>query len=188
MPAEAYETMNKTFFTPAEAYEAIKKTFFTPAETYEAIKKTFFTPAEILLRPVLLFNAKILFFQFSAYFSRHKIRTFETKINKKMMIAQNLIHDYQMKWMRIQKVMQEKGADGCLISNGINLFYTTGHIYSGYFYLPAEGEPWYFVKRPARTDWQASTLFTSASQSNCRIYSVRTAFRCRNICYWKPTN
>lgn len=64
------------------------------------------------------------------------------------MIAQNLIHDYQMKWMRIQKVMQEKGADGCLLTNGINLFYTTGHIYSGYFYLPAEGEPWYFVKRP----------------------------------------
>lgn len=64
------------------------------------------------------------------------------------MIAQNLIHDYQMKWMRIQKVMQEKGTDGCLLTNGINLFYTTGHIYSGYFYLPAEGEPWYFVKRP----------------------------------------
>lgn len=64
------------------------------------------------------------------------------------MIAQNLIHDYQMKWMRIQKVMQEKGADGCLLTNGINLFYTTGHIYSGYFYLPAEGEPWFFVKRP----------------------------------------
>ena len=35
------------------------------------------------------------------------------------MIAQNLIHDYQMKWMRIQKVMQEKGADGCLLTNGI---------------------------------------------------------------------
>lgn len=64
------------------------------------------------------------------------------------MIAQNLIHDYQMKWMRIQKVMQEKGVDGCLLTNGINLFYATGHIYSGYFYLPAEGEPWYFVKRP----------------------------------------
>lgn len=64
------------------------------------------------------------------------------------MIAQNLIHDYQMKWIRIQKVMQEKGADGCLLTNGINLFYATGHIYSGYFYLPAEGEPWYFVKRP----------------------------------------
>lgn len=64
------------------------------------------------------------------------------------MIAQNLIHDYQMKWIRIQKVMQGKGADGCLLTNGINLFYATGHIYSGYFYLPAEGEPWYFVKRP----------------------------------------
>ena len=94
-----------------------------PAEAYETMNKTFFTPAEILLRPVLLFNAKILFFQFSAYFSRHKIRTFETKINKKMMIAQNLIHDYQMKWMRIQKVMQEKAADILqLEEEGENLF------------------------------------------------------------------
>ena len=47
-----------------------------------------------------------------------------------------------------EKVMQEKGVNGCLLTNGINLFYATGHIYSGYFYLPAEGEPWYFVKRP----------------------------------------
>lgn len=64
------------------------------------------------------------------------------------MIAENLIHDYQMKWMRIQKVMQEKGADGCLLSNGINLFYTTGRMYNGYFYLPAEGKPYFFIKRP----------------------------------------
>ena len=102
------------------------------------------------------------------------------------MIAQNLIHDYQMKWMRIQKVMQEKGADGCLLTNGINLFYTTGHIYSGYFYLPAEGEPWYFVKRP--NGWSANTSFTYANRSNCRIYSERMVFQCHNICYWKPTN
>lgn len=64
------------------------------------------------------------------------------------MIAENLIHDYQMKWMRIQKVMQEKGADGFLLSNGINLFYTTGRMYNGYFYLPAEGKPYFFIKRP----------------------------------------
>ena len=95
------------------------------------------------------------------------------------MIAQNLIHDYQMKWIRIQKVMQEKGADGCLLTNGINLFYTTGHIYSGYFYLPAEGEPWYFVKRPNGLIGEHVV---------CRIYSKRMVFQCHNICYWKPTN
>ena len=39
------------------------------------------------------------------------------------MIAQNLIHDYQMKWMRIQKVMQEKAVDILqLEEEGENLF------------------------------------------------------------------
>lgn len=38
--------------------------------------------------------------------------------------------------------------DACLLSIDVNLLYTTGHIYSGYFYLPVEGEPWFFVKRP----------------------------------------
>ena len=38
--------------------------------------------------------------------------------------------------------------DACLLSIDVNLLYTTGHIYSGYFYLPVEGDPWFFVKRP----------------------------------------
>lgn len=39
-------------------------------------------------------------------------------------------------------------AGGCLLTVDVNLYYTTGRIYSGYFYLPAEGAPWFFVKRP----------------------------------------
>lgn len=35
-----------------------------------------------------------------------------------------------------------------LLSVDVNLYYTTGRIFSGYFYLPAEGAPWFFVKRP----------------------------------------
>ena len=35
-----------------------------------------------------------------------------------------------------------------LLTVDVNLYYTTGRIYSGYFYLPAEGAPWFFVKRP----------------------------------------
>lgn len=38
--------------------------------------------------------------------------------------------------------------DACLLSVDVNLFYTTGRIYGGYFYLPTEGKPWFFVKRP----------------------------------------
>ena len=64
------------------------------------------------------------------------------------MIEQELIGDFRMKWERIREAMLKEGADGCLLNIGINLYYTTGSMYNGYFYLPGEGEPWFFVKRP----------------------------------------
>lgn len=64
------------------------------------------------------------------------------------MIQQELIGDLQIKWERMQQSLQKMGVDGCLLSVDVNLYYTTGRIYSGYFYLPAEGDPWFFVKRP----------------------------------------
>ena len=56
--------------------------------------------------------------------------------------------DLKLKWDRIQQAMRKINADGCLLTVDVNLYYTTGRIYSGYFYLPAEGAPWFFVKRP----------------------------------------
>jgi len=64
------------------------------------------------------------------------------------MIQNELIDDLKLKWNRIQNAMHEINADGCLLSVDVNLYYTTGRIYNGYFYLPAEGSPWFFVKRP----------------------------------------
>ena len=40
------------------------------------------------------------------------------------------------------------GIDACLLTVDVNLYYTTGQIYSGYFYLPVDGEPWFLIKRP----------------------------------------
>ena len=65
-----------------------------------------------------------------------------------MMIQNNLINDLRIKWTRIQQAMQQMGADGCLLTVDVNLYYTTGRLFNGYFYLPVEGEPWFFVKRP----------------------------------------
>ncbi len=64
------------------------------------------------------------------------------------MIRQQLLSDYRLKWNRIQEAMRQIGADGCLIASGVNLFYVSGTMYSGYCYLPAEGKPYFFVKRP----------------------------------------
>lgn len=62
---------------------------------------------------------------------------------------QALSVDLKIRQQRLQKEMQVMGADACLLSTGVNVFYMTGCIYNGYFYLPAEGDPIHFVKRPA---------------------------------------
>lgn len=64
------------------------------------------------------------------------------------MIIQEALGDLQLKWRRLQEEMSQMGADGCLLSVDVNLYYVTGRVYNGYFYLPVEGEPLFFVKRP----------------------------------------
>jgi Xaa-Pro aminopeptidase len=50
--------------------------------------------------------------------------------------------------MCVQNALRRTGAEACLLSVGVNLYYMTGSLFGGYFYLPAEGEPVVFVKRP----------------------------------------
>ncbi len=64
------------------------------------------------------------------------------------MIAEELKNDLRIRWDRMREEMGRMGMDACLLTIGVNLYYTTGQIYSGYFYLPAEGEPWFLIKRP----------------------------------------
>ena len=56
--------------------------------------------------------------------------------------------DWQTRAQKVQDVVREMGMDGCLLSVDVNIYYTTGQVFSGYYYLPAEGEPYCFVKRP----------------------------------------
>jgi len=58
------------------------------------------------------------------------------------------IDDLKIRWTRLQAGMRQAGADGLLVGTNVNLFYLTGRIFMGYTYLPAEGEPWFFVRRP----------------------------------------
>lgn len=49
---------------------------------------------------------------------------------------------------KIRKEMRIVGAEACLLGVDVNLYYLTGRVYNGYFYLPVEGVPCLFVKRP----------------------------------------
>ena len=52
------------------------------------------------------------------------------------------------KTKRVQDAVRAMGMDGCLLSVDVNLYYMTGKVFNGYYYLPAEGRPYWFVKRP----------------------------------------
>ena len=56
--------------------------------------------------------------------------------------------DWQARAERVQDVIREMGMDGCLLSVDVNIYYVTGQVFNGYYYLPAEGKPYCFVKRP----------------------------------------
>lgn len=59
-----------------------------------------------------------------------------------------LAEDIKVRQNRLKAEMQKIGAEACILSTGVNVFYMTGIIYAGYFYLPLEGEAIHFVKRP----------------------------------------
>ena len=60
-----------------------------------------------------------------------------------------LQQDLNIRRARLQAIMQRMNVEACLLTTGVNVFYMTGCIYNGYYYLPAEGSPIHFVKRPS---------------------------------------
>lgn len=60
----------------------------------------------------------------------------------------NLLNDLRLRQNKIQALMAKSNIDAALFTCNVNLLYTCGQIFSGYCYLPVNGEPWYFVKRP----------------------------------------
>src|SRR5665647_87881 len=52
---------------------------------------------------------------------------------------------------RLAKIREQlviSGVDACLLSTTVNILYANGSIFSGYYYIPVEGRPIRFVKRP----------------------------------------
>lgn len=58
-----------------------------------------------------------------------------------------MTNELELKWSRMQQAMRKMNADGCLLHMNMNLYYISGQVFNGYFYLPLEGEPHCFLKR-----------------------------------------
>ena len=60
----------------------------------------------------------------------------------------DLVDDLKQRWLRLQAGVRQSGADGMLVGTNVNRFYLSGRIFMGFIYVPAEGTPWFFVRRP----------------------------------------
>lgn len=56
--------------------------------------------------------------------------------------------DLALRWGRIQKLMAESGVDALLVSDNVSLCYVSGRVFGGVAYVPAQGKPIFFVRRP----------------------------------------
>jgi len=56
--------------------------------------------------------------------------------------------DLSLRHKRLQQALISSGAEALLLSSNVSLYYVSGQVYRGWFYLPAEGNPLFFVKRP----------------------------------------
>lgn len=59
-----------------------------------------------------------------------------------------LMNDLRLRWQHLQKALSETGSEALLVSTNVNLLYLSGRIFMGYAYIPAAGEPLFFVRRP----------------------------------------
>lgn len=67
-------------------------------------------------------------------------------------VENTLQNDLLLRMMKLQNRMAHSNVGGLLLSSNVNLFYLSGKIFMGYIYLPVEGDPWFFVRRPVNLE------------------------------------
>lgn len=60
--------------------------------------------------------------------------------------------EYRLRLDRLRAGMAKAGIDAILLNDNANLYYITGRVYAGYAYIPKQGLPIFFVRRPVEME------------------------------------
>lgn len=60
--------------------------------------------------------------------------------------------EQQLRLGRLRRLMADASLPAILVTDLANIFYLTGRVYNGYIYIPAEGNPVYFIRRPVELE------------------------------------
>jgi Xaa-Pro dipeptidase len=80
------------------------------------------------------------------FFVWHQKKTYQLFHTAHYQIVMN-----QELFLRLEKIREQlvlSKVDACLLSTTVNILYANGLIFSGYYYIPSEGRPVRFVRRP----------------------------------------
>lgn len=55
--------------------------------------------------------------------------------------------EHSVRWMRLQQKMREQQIDGYIATQNVDCYYLSGSMQTGYLFIPAEGEPVFYVRR-----------------------------------------
>lgn len=66
------------------------------------------------------------------------------------LLNEELNDEYELRLSKVRLAMEEAGVDAVLIGSSVNIYYLTGGVCRGYFYLPIDREPLFFMIPPAR--------------------------------------
>lgn len=58
-------------------------------------------------------------------------------------------HEFENRLAKVREAMQEEGMEALLVSSSVNIFYLTGGVCRGYFYIPQSMPPLFFIVPPA---------------------------------------
>lgn len=64
------------------------------------------------------------------------------------MITASIKQEIDLRIQRVCAELSKQGIEAMLVSSNVNLYYTSGRVFSGYTYITSCGEVTYFVKRP----------------------------------------
>jgi len=66
---------------------------------------------------------------------------------------------------KIRDEMENAGADALLVTSNVNLYYTLGQVVMGYLYIPLDGVPILFVRRPTGLDLAGASVCAGTSHA-----------------------
>ena len=61
--------------------------------------------------------------------------------------VQEQLQEWLNRRVKLQERLRHAGMQGCLITQNVGIYYYTGTMQTGYLFMPAQGEPTYYVRR-----------------------------------------